>query len=208
MKLEVALAPEVTPRQFFEQHLPDLFEARRELFAKASTTSVIVSVHLSDVDERYTVEFSAEGCRVERGEMIDFPVLTLVGTRGDWDVVKRQALRIAKPLEERAHAHRPPQKLTREFLDALERHDGEFVFELSGEEIDQPVEIAIILNDYALPAGAPKLRIGASFELGERLARAEIRPSQLDGEVSVRGDMGLGIDVGGLLLEHFPHLER
>jgi hypothetical protein len=208
MELEDALAPEVGLDTFFLEHVPALFEARRELFAAAFDTEVIVSVHLSDSGARYTGEFRADGCAVEAGEMIDFPVVTLVGSSEYWESVKRHVLEIAKPLERRAEKTRPPSKVTRKFLDELERFDGEFVFDIEADDLDEAIPFRLILNDYDAPEGAPALEIRASFEIGEQLARGEIRPGDLEGLVRVRGDMSLGLEVGGLLLKHFPELEN
>lgn len=207
MDLKEALAPDVDPEEFFVDKIPALFEARRELFASACDTAIIVSVHLMDTGERYTLEFSPEGCRVEKGEMIDFPVVTIAGSSQNWQEVKRHVLQVAEPLEKRAHKTEVPRKVTRDFLDKLERHDGEFVFDLSADDLDQPIPIKLILNDYEPPPGAPTLRVSASFDLGVRLARGDIKPSQVESEISVRGDMSLGLDVGGLILKEFPELE-
>lgn len=207
MKLEKALAPQVGIDEFFQDHVPELFEARRELFAAASDTPVIVSVLLTDTGDRYTIEFRHDGCRVEKGEMIDFPVVTICGSTQDWQDVKRRTLRIAKPLEKRAHSYDPPRKLTRDFLKKLERHDGEFRFLVAGADRDEPIEMSLVLNDYDLPPGAPVITLSGSIETAEQLARGEIRPTDLDDKVRISGDVGLGLDVGGLLLEHFPELE-
>jgi hypothetical protein len=213
MKIEDALMPGVEPDAFFMECVPELFEARRELFAESCETEVIVSVHLTDLDARYTCEFSEDGCVVERGEMIDFPVATIVGQARHWEDFKRHVLSIVVTLEQRAHARRanpdkaPPSKLTREFLEHLERFDGVFACELSAEDLDDPIPVQVILNDYEAPDGAPTLRIGASFETGEQLARDEIRPADLESRVRVGGELSLGLEVGGLLLKHFPELE-
>jgi hypothetical protein len=207
MELRDALAPEVTLETFVLEHVPTLFEARRELFAAAYDTSIIISVHLSDTDERYTAHFRRDGCTVERGEMIDFPVVTLVGSSQYWDSVKRHVLKIAEPLERRAKNAKMRSKVTRKFLDELERFDGEFVFDIEADDLDTPVPFRLILNDYEAPGGAPALKIRASFEVGEQLARGEINPKDLEGLVRIRGDMSLGLEVGGLLLKHFPELE-
>lgn len=208
MKLRDAFAADVAIDEFFEDCVPALFDARRDLFAAACETRLIVSVWLQDTDARYTAEFHPDGCRIEAGEMIDFPVATVVGKSADWETVKRQTLRIAAPLEERARGYRPPRKLTRAFLDDLERFDGKFNFELRDASLDDPVEIGIILNDYVLPPGAPELTIETDFEVGVELACGDLRPSQLDARVGLKGDVGLGLDVGGLILEHFPELEH
>jgi hypothetical protein len=207
MELEDALAPGVDLDTFFVEHVPALFEARRELFASTYDTAIIVSVYLSDTDARYTAEFRPDGCTVEKGEMIDFPQATLVGSSDYWESVKRHILKIAEPLERRAKQTGQPSKVTREFLDELERFDGEFVFEIAAADLDTPVPFRLILNDYDAPKGAPSVKIQASFDIGEQLARGDIKPGDLDGLVRVRGDMSLGLEVGGLLLKHFPELE-
>ncbi len=207
MKLDDALAPGVAPDTFFLDYVPELFEARRELFAKASEVALIVSVHLTDTDQRYTYEFRPDGCTVEADEMIDFPVATITGPSTQWEDLKRHVLTVARPLEERAHEHTPPNKVTRDFLDALERFDGIFKIKLTADDLDEPIALSIILNDYDAPSGAPELRITAAFETGEQLARDEVHLSDLDSHVRVGGDMSLGLEVGGLILKHFPELD-
>ncbi|QDG54610.1 hypothetical protein FIV42_28845 [Persicimonas caeni] len=207
MNLEDALAPGVDTETFFLEHVPALFEARRELFASAYDTPVIVSVHLTDTDEKYTYEFRPDGCEVEADEMIDFPVVTVAGEAARWEDFKRHVLEVAKLAEKRANDTDVPRKVTREFLDEFERYDGEFVLDLSADDLDQPIVVHLILNDYEMPAGAPSLRIGATFEMGEELARGDVRPKDLENRVKIKGDLSLGLEVGGLLLKYFPELE-
>lgn len=207
MKIEDALAPGVDTETFFLEHVPALFEARRELFASAYDTPVIVSIHLTDTDEKYTYEFRPDGCEAEADEMIDFPVITVAGEAGRWEDFKRHVLDVAKLAEQRAHQTEPPRKITRKFLDEFERYDGEFVLELHAEDLAEPITVRGILNDYEKPAGAPSLHIGATFEMGEELARGDVLPRELESRVKIKGDLSLGLEVGGLLLKYFPELE-
>lgn len=207
MKLEDALAPGVELRTFFMEHVPALFEERQELFASAYATPVIISIHITDTADKYTFEFRPDGCTVEDDEMIDFPVATIAGTSDRWEDLKRHVVQVAKLADQRAHTTKVPRKVTRDFLDDFERYDGEFILELSADDLDEPITLRIILNDYEAPDGAPSLRIGASFEVGEELARGEIKPKDLESRLRVKGDVGFGLEVGGFILKHFPELE-
>lgn len=212
MKIEDALKPGISCDAFFMECVPELFAARQDLFRESSDTDVIVSVYLSDTDARYTCEFRADGCTVERDEMIDFPVATLVGEEADWENFKRHMLAILLPLEQRAHDYRDRavnmSRLTPEFLEQLERFDGVFKCKISADDLDEPIELELILNDYDAPEGAARLRLGASFETVEAIARGEILPTDLQDRVRVGGELSLGLEVGGLLLKHFPELEK
>jgi|GEM_PF-2438146 len=212
MKIEDALEPGISTDTFFMECVPELFKARQQIFQQSSDTDVIVSVYFKDTDARYTCEFRADGCAVERDEMVDFPVATIVGEEADWEDFKRHMLAILLPLEQRANDYRERaastmSRLTPEFLAKLERFDGVFECKISAEDLDEPIEIALILNDYDAPDGAPRLRIGASFETGEALANGELFPTDLPDRVRVGGDLSLGLEVGGLLLKYFPELE-
>ncbi|AWV88926.1 hypothetical protein [Bradymonas sediminis] len=212
MKIEDALKPEVSPYVFFTEYVPELFEARRELFCESSEVDVIVSVYFSDTDARYTCEFRADGCTVECDEMIDFPVATIIGNESDWEDFKRHMLEILVPLERRANDYRDRaaasmSRLTAEFLEQLERFDGVFECTLTAEGLDAPIEVELVLNDYDAPDGAARLRLGASFETGMALATGEIFPTDLPDRVRVGGELSLGLEIGGLLLKHFPELE-
>lgn len=213
MKIEDALKPGISPDTFFMECVPALFEARQEIFRESSEADVIVSVYLRDIDARYTCEFRADGCTVEADEMIDFPIATAVGEAADWEDFKRHMLAIMVPLEQRADDYRERagstmSRLTPEFLEKLERFDGVFECSISADDLDNPIKIDLVLNDYDAPDGVAHLRLGASFETGEAVARGEISPADLQDRVRVGGELGLGLEIGGLLLKHFPELER
>src|SRR5690554_4736331 len=136
MKIEDALEPGISTDTFFMECVPELFKARQQIFQQSSDTDVIVSVYFKDTDARYTCEFRADGCAVERDDMVDFPVATIVGEEADWEDFKRHMLAILLPLEQRANDYRERaastmSRLTPEFLAKLERFDG--VFERSEE---------------------------------------------------------------------------
>lgn len=212
MKIEDALKPGISADTFFMECVPELFQARQRMFQESSDADVIVSVYFRDTDARYTCEFRADGCTVEREEMVDFPVATIVGEEADWEDFKRHMLTILLPLEQRANDYRERaastmSRLTPEFLAELERFDGVFECKISAEDLNEPIEIALILNDYEAPDGAPRLRLGASFETGEALAVGELFPTDLPERVRVGGELSLGLEVGGLLLKYFPELE-
>lgn len=213
MKIEDALKPGVTPAKFFVDYVPALFKARRELFAEVSDVDVIASVYMRDVDERYTCEFRADGCTVERDEMVDFPVATIVGDARDWEDFKRHLLGILVLLEQRAYSYRndpakpAPSRLTRDFVDKLERFDGVFSVQLSAEGLQKPIAIQLVLNDYEAGQDAPLMKLAVSFETMEQFARGAIDPKQLGRHVRVGGEVSLGLELGGLLLKYFPELE-
>lgn len=206
MKLEEALDADIDVKTFFSEIVAEVHESRLEIFSRGVDTPLIVCIGLEDLGERYTYEFRPDGIDVEHGEMIDFPVLTILGSSQNWPTVRKHLHEIAEIVQERASGRRPARRLTREFLDRFERFDGLIELQLTDDELDEPVELKVILNDYDAPASARHLVIRAPFSLGVDLARGDVHPSNLESHVRASGDMGLAFDLTGFLNKEFPEL--
>ncbi|MGM0555631.1 MAG: hypothetical protein ACQEVA_04545 [Myxococcota bacterium] len=206
MEFEEALAPDVDVETFFLEKVAEVHRSRLEVFSRGVDTPIIVCVALEDIDERYTFEFRPDGIDVEHGEMIDFPVVTIIGKSIYWDTVRDHLREIAEIVQDRASDKHPPRKLTRDFLDKFERFDGIIELQLADEDLDERVLLKIVLNDYDAPSGARHVTIRAPFSLGLELARGDVHPSNLEQHVSASGDMGLAFDLTGFLNKEFPEL--
>jgi hypothetical protein len=206
MKLEEALGQDVDAETFFLENVPEVHRSRLEIFSRGVDTAIIVCIALEDIDKRITFEFRTDGLDVEEGEMIDFPVLTIIGSSEYWDTVRAHLHDIAEIVQERASNGQPPRKLTRAFLDKFERFDGVIELQLSSDRIEERVPLKIVLNDYDPPPGARHLVIKAPFSLGLDLARGDVHPSNLEQHISATGDMSLAFDLTGFLNKEFPEL--
>jgi hypothetical protein len=206
MEFEEALGPDVDVETFFEENVAEVHRSRLEIFSRGVDTPIIVCVALDDLDERYTYEFRPDGIEVEHGEMIDFPVVTIIGEAKYWETVRDHLREIAEAVHARASDKHPPRKLTRDFLDKFERFDGVIELQLVDDDLDERVQLKVVLNDYDSPAGARHLTIRAPFSLGLELARGDVHPSNLEQHISASGDMGLAFDLTGFLNKEFPEL--
>jgi len=208
MDFDEAFGDEVTPREFFLEKLPALHRGRLEQFELFSETTLRFSVRLSDVDEQYSVELRPDGADAREGEFIDFPVVTIEGTSGPWEVVRKRS-REAFEKGERALERNPPtDRIDDEFLADLERYDGVFEIEVEFPDLDEPAEFRLILNDYRAPQGAPKIRATVGAEAVRDLFEGHRSPDEVARSADVSGEMSLAFELGGVLMEHFPELER
>lgn len=206
MDIADALAPGVSPEEFFTEKLPALHAGQLDLFNQAFDTALIVCVRLTDTDEVYTVEFHSEGSRVEADEMIDFPVVTIEGLASHWEKAKAVFRELATTAKGRAQRDKPPRKIDREMLDDFERFDG--VIDLDVHSGGEHIPTRIILNDYVAPAGARRLEVSVDEEVARGFLKGELSPSEAEAKLKVRGDLGLGVDLVGFTLERYPELER
>ncbi len=208
MEFDDALADDVSPTEFFEETLPELFEARLDRFEQYSDIPILISIHLTDRDQRYSFEFNADGLRSTDGEFIDFPILTLEGTAEQWETVRRHTRELLGQLDERAAQHTPPNRITRDFLDDLERHDGVFELNIEANERDEPVSMRLVLNDYEAPPRAREVTLSTSSDVFYDVVEGRRSPAEAARNASLSGDMSLAFDIGGLLMSHFPELDR
>jgi hypothetical protein len=207
MEIADAFAGDVSPETFFLERLPELHEDRLELFEQYTETPVRFCIHLTDVDRRFSIELSDDGCRAIEGEFIDFPVVTLQGKRSDWEVVRDHAETLFEK-GRRALSERPPSdRITRDFLDDFERYDGKVDVELDVAAGREPVEMRLVLNDYEPVPDAPELRVELSVDLIARVLDGEIEPDEARESVGISKDVGFAFEMSGLLLNHFPELD-
>jgi hypothetical protein len=205
MEIADAFGDEVTPGEFFLEYLPTLHEERLDLFDRYSDTTVRFCVRLTDRDEAFTVELRSDGADARRGEMIDFPMVTIEGSTEYWDTVKEYAEAAFKRLTAQLRENPPPHRIDRAFLDDLERYDGVVDIDLSAD--GDAMRTRIILNDYDVPPGARSVTLNGSLDQVERVVSGEVHPTEATRSMQLSGDMSLAFDLGGLLLEHFPGLD-
>jgi len=207
MDIADAFEGDVSPETFFLERLPELHGSRLELFDQYSETTLRFCIHLTDVDRRFCIELSGDGCRAIEGEFIEFPVATLQGKRSDWEAVRDRAETLFEKGRQALHERPPSNKITREFLDDFERYDGVVDVELGLEPGRDPVEMRLIFNDYDAVPGAPELGVDLSADLIERVLDGEIEPDEARESVGVSKDVGFAFELSGLLLNHFPELD-
>lgn len=207
MEIAEAFRGDVSPETFFLERLPALHDHHLELFARYSEATLRFCIHLTDVQRRFSVELGPEGSRAIEGEFIDFPVLTLEGRRADWGLVREVA---AGLFEKGACAlrERPPDnRITREFLDDFEHYDGNLEVLVGFEQRTSPVEMRLVLNDYAPVRDAPELQVELSVELLTAVLEGRIEAEEAREAVELSKNVGFAFELSGLLLNHFPELE-
>lgn len=207
MEIADAFEGDVSPETFFLERLPDLHEEHLELFEQYSETTLRFCIHLTDVDRRFSIELSGDGCRAIEGEFIEFPVITLLGQRADWEFVRDRAEALFEKGRRALHERPPSDQITREFLDDFERYDGIVDVELEIGGGREPVGMRLVLNDYDPVPGAPELRVELAFDLIAEVLDGEIDPDEARESVGISEDVGFAFELSGLLLNHFPELD-
>ena len=171
-----------------------------ESFKRLSEVAVIVSFWFEDIEERWTFEFTEEGSDTERGEMVDFPWVTIVARGAQWEMLRDRARQLAVRFEdhreqlERRYGQRALTEAMRERLEALR---GTIEVDLDG------LQLKVVLNDYVEEQGAPRFKVSLSQRALEELLSGQIEPRALGQKVSIEGQMGLALALGGLLIESF-----
>lgn len=204
MDLDSAFGPDVSPNEFFENVVGELYDAYKADVEDASQIDVIISVFLEDIGERWTVHHDrmAESLTVENDEMIDFPLISLFGQAHHWDRVKTGVLPLAKSLEARREELRGKYALTEAFRDDFERLDG--VVELAfSSGSDEPMTLSIVLNNYEADDWFPRIRVELPYELLEDVVRGKREPGEAIRGLNFSGDRGFALELGGLLATHF-----
>jgi len=202
--LKAAFAPGVTPREFFFDHLPGLHAARQEQFNKNCKVPLILSLWFGDTDNRYTVELRSDGCEIEEGDMIDFPVATIRGQESRWEKVKPrllEALLVASANEEKFEKKYGERVLTSTIVEAFEAQRG--VIEVIIDTADGPIDLDVILNDYEPESGADRFKVELGEELVEKMARGEVEPRAAVGQIKISGQRKPALQLGGAFAKHF-----
>lgn len=196
--LEAALAPGVSVRDFFLKHVEKIHAARLEDFRRVSAIPVILSVYLTDTDERFTVELRDDGCEVEDEELVDYPVVTLIGEAAHWERTKVEVLKMAAALEARRgelEARVKAPVWTESARAEFERFDGLIrvkIVETGGED----VVIELVLNDYERGRGQT-LEVTLPLPLLQGVTGGHIAPDAAGGQVRLGGHRALGAVLAG-----------
>lgn len=207
MELDEAFGEDVTEADFLLENLPALHRDRLDVFEKYCETPLRFSIHLTDRGEQFSVELAPDGARARRGEFIDFPLVTLEGESGPWDVVQQHLERAFELGERTVRRHPPSRRIDGELIGELERFDGVFEVELAFPELDAPVEFRVILNDYVAPPDSRQLNVRIDASDVADVLDGRISPETAARSLEISGDMSLAFELSGLLLQHFPELE-
>lgn len=201
MDFSEAFAPSVSIDDFFHDIVPRLHRERAD-FGEFSEVDVIVSVYLADTDKRFTCAFRRDGsCEIEDDEMIDFPVITVIGYEKYWEIVKKRAIGLLEALDERKNELKSQYRLTQGFLDDFERYDGSIDITITGP--DGEVEMTLVLNDYERVDGAKSFGFELPLELIEAVATGDEDPGKVAKRLKIKGDYGFATVLGGFLLDQF-----
>lgn len=205
--LKAAFAEDVSLRDFFMDHMPRIHEANLEDFKRWTDETLIISFEMRDTDERYTLACNPSDCEVEDDEMIDFPIITLVGEARHWDALKPSLLELALALNANAEKLEAQYnaRIERKMLDEFERKfEGTITAVVVGVEgIDEPVTFELVLNDYVKNDGAPGFEFRINASNIRDLANGKVKPKELKDTIKVVGQMKLALDMLGFFSTHF-----
>ena len=186
-------AEDVTVETFLEEHLPVLHRERLERFGHMTRVPIILSFLLEDTGDRFTVRLDSQGVEVERGEMIDFPLATIVTQRSYWQEGKdhfRRLLALMDAYPALAGGRYRELALTKAVVEEFERFEGLIEVQLRGMK-DKEMRFGVVLNDYETDPAAPRFVVSVSIERVYQLARNEITPSDVARDLQIEGQMKL-----------------
>ena len=198
--IRAAFVDGVTPKEFFTEHFKNIHNARLDEFAKLSKCPLIVSFLFEDTDERYTFELSSKGYKVEEGDMIDFPIITIVANESDLDDTRADLLEAALALyasEERLQKQYGRKPMTQDFKDAFESMLGTINVEVTGG--NAPIKFKIYLNDYDDAGTNNEFNIKVAKDIVLQMARGELDPGDAQGKFKVYGKMAFALELAGFL---------
>lgn len=198
--IEEALKPGVSREDVFMKYVPRAHALQQELFERASNVPVVVSFWLEDVDERYTFEFGPNGSEAERGEMVDFPQVTIAAKASDWEVIREKVRELSLLLQEQRDAlegrYGGQAPLTGAVLESFERFQGEIRVTVDG------VQLRVILNDYVSSSGDPWFGMEVSTEALRGVIVGKVEPRELLRQVQIKGQMSFALELAGFLSKH------
>ena len=198
--IEEALKPGVPRGEVFVTYVPRAHALQQDLFERASDVPVVVSFWFEDVDERYTFEFGPDGSEVERGEMVDFPQVTIAANASDWEVIRDRVRELGLLLQEHRAAlegrYGGQSPLSQRVLDDFERFHGEIRVTVDG------VKLRVILNDYVATSGDPWFGMEVSTDALKRVILGQLEPRELLRQVQIKGQMSFALELAGFLSKH------
>lgn len=203
-ELAEALGAGVGPREFFMKRAAGVHKARLSDFERITEVPLTFSLYFTDVDERYTVRLERGGAlEVEDDELDDFPVATVEGLEGDWELVKSHILRLVEVLEGRRAEleRRYTKKITAKILAEFEKIDGAIYVEIVDGA--RSVKWRVILNHYEAQGGAPSFKIKVPLSLIEDVANGRQEPAAAVKAATVTGDTKFALGLAGFFSKHF-----
>lgn len=180
---------------------PKAHEARRADFKTFCEVGLIICFKMLDTKEVWTIEFDSKRYSFERGEAVDFPLVTIEGKAANWPIIRAHLLELADLLEgqkERAKG----RKWTRALHDAFESFDGSIDLSFVDDTYPHPVDIRIILNNYE-DSGFDKFSATIPVALLFDVARGQVSPRSAAKTLKIGGSLGFAIELGGFFATHF-----
>lgn len=196
MSLDDAFAEDVTPGEFFTEHLPELFEEWTDVFAEASDVELIVGIRMTGLDAgEWTLIFSDLDLEAEPGRETR-PLLTLEGDGRFWSPMKpeiKKWLAAANKAREAGDIERPPdeKRLTNARLTRMERLQGHILLTLRDSPAGE-LTATVFLNSFD-ERGPSGLNVTMDYADFMKAINGKESFQQLaaDKKIDVSGDMGL-----------------
>lgn len=194
----------ITVEKVFADVLPAVHDEQRDEYADyVEGMDIVIAVRLTDARKLWTVRFNADEIEIEDDELVDFPIVTIEGTQKQWPNLLPYLVEILTTLESRRKELKPKKRFDATLQAALERFDGVIDLCVTGDDPTDNLRFRLILNNYAEHTSFRRFSItiprSVVFDVVEGRTPIESAARGL----SVQGDVGLAVDLGGTILEHF-----
>ena len=194
----------ITVDKVFTDVIPVIHEEQRAEFGDyIAGVDIVIAVRLTDARKMWTVRFNAEEIEIEDDELVDFPIMTVEGTQKQWPALLPYLADILSTLESRRSELKPSKRFDSKLRSALERIDGVIDICITGDDPTDNLRFRAILNNYEEHGSFRRFSITIPRSVVFDVAEGRTPIESAARGLSVQGDVGLAVDLGGTLLEHF-----
>lgn len=192
----------ISIRDMMAKAVPKIYAERAsDLTDYLDGVDIIVCLRLTDVGDVWTVRFNADEIEVENGELIDFPILTVEGTASQWEAMRADVVTLLETINSRQPTLKTKRKFDARFRAALEKLDG--TIDLTIVTDAGELSFRLILNNYEAEAKFRNFKVAVSRDTIFDLVEGRITLESAASALKIKGDVGLAMDLGRLVVKHF-----
>lgn len=194
----------ITVEKVFTSVVPTIHEEQRGEFADyIDGLDIVVAVRLTDARKLWTVRFNADEIEIEDDELVDFPILTIEGTQKQWPSLMPHLVTVLTTLDARRQELKPKKRFDSKLRSALERIDGVIDVCITGDDPTDNLRFRLILNNYEEHTSFRRFSITIPRSIVFDVVEGRTPIESAARGLTVQGDVGLAVDIGGTILEHF-----
>ena len=184
--------------------VPEIHKERRHEYNDyIHGVDMVIAIRLTDVDEFWTVRFNGHEIEIEDDELIDFPIVTVEGTQTQWESMREDVIELLLLIDAQKDRLKKGRKFDVTFRETLERYDGVIDLTITGKSSSDTLKFRLILNNYEADRGFRKFEVSVPRTVLFDVVEGRVPVDSAAKGLSIRGDVGLAVDLGGAIMKHF-----